>query len=249
MPDTEVKPAEQQAVKPDEGAAPAEQKPAEGQKPAEPPKPQILPPVARRIGHLTREAAQAKGRAQELEQQNQRLAAELAAARGQPAQQQQPPVQLDPNLVRTEAQKLVAQQQYIESSNKTLEKGHAEFPDFESKLSQLGQLGDFSHETLANIVVGSDVAHKVLYHLANNLDVAADILSLPPVQQARAIGKLEATLSTAREETKETSNAPAPIKPLSGRSPPPSGPSEKDSVEDWIAKRREQIAARRKRRA
>ena len=58
---------------------------------------------------------------------------------------------------------------------------------------------------------------KVLYHLGRNPDVAENIAGKTPIQQAKAIAKLELTVDNAKpKKPVKTPNAPDPITPVSG---------------------------------
>jgi hypothetical protein len=79
------------------------------------------------------------------------------------------------------------------------------------------------NDDIRDAILESDVGPQILYHLAENDDVAKRIAGLSPKQALREIGKLE-----ARFEAKETapeakpivrSKAPAPIQPLRGSNP------------------------------
>lgn len=71
-------------------------------------------------------------------------------------------------------------------------------------------------QDMARMLVQSDVAADVAYHLGKNPDVAAKISQLDPVNMARAMGRLEAQLSAPKPKT--TSTAPDPITPVKGAS-------------------------------
>ncbi|MDE0590425.1 hypothetical protein OU789_10850 [Halocynthiibacter sp. C4] len=62
---------------------------------------------------------------------------------------------------------------------------------------------------MAQIIATSDVGADVAYHLGTNKALAAQIASLDPIEQAREIGRLEASISTPKPRTQ--SNAPEPI--------------------------------------
>lgn len=70
---------------------------------------------------------------------------------------------------------------------------------------------------MARLIQTSDVGADVLYHLGQNRALAAEIAALQPYEAARAIGRLEATITTPRPRT--STNAPAPISPVKGGAP------------------------------
>jgi len=83
-------------------------------------------------------------------------------------------------------------------------------------------------QSMAEVMLGTDNAPAVAYHLATHLDEAAAIAKLPPIQQAIAIGRIDAQLSAPPASPaspppalpKKTTNAPPPPKTVSGAGQP-----------------------------
>jgi hypothetical protein len=71
-------------------------------------------------------------------------------------------------------------------------------------------------DAMAMAIQASDVGPDVIYHLGINTKDAQRISRLDPILQAREIGMIEARLS-AEPTFKKTSNAPAPIAPVTAR--------------------------------
>jgi hypothetical protein len=69
---------------------------------------------------------------------------------------------------------------------------------------------------MARAIQASEIGPDVLYHLGTNPKEAARIARLDPILQAREIGKIEVQLGSA-PPVKRTSNAPAPIDPVTPR--------------------------------
>ena len=69
---------------------------------------------------------------------------------------------------------------------------------------------------MAQTIQASDIGPEVAYHLGANPKEAERISRLSPILQAKEIGKIEAQLA-ANPPVKKTSNAPAPISPVSAR--------------------------------
>ena len=67
---------------------------------------------------------------------------------------------------------------------------------------------------VADAILESEVAAKLMAHLSSNPAEATRIYNLSPVRQAAEIGRLEARLALAPK----TSNAPEPITPIGGKS-------------------------------
>jgi hypothetical protein len=72
-------------------------------------------------------------------------------------------------------------------------------------------------EVMAEAIYASDVGPEVAYYLGSNIKEAARISRLSPFMQAKEIGKIEAKLASD-PPVKKTSNAPAPISPVTARS-------------------------------
>lgn len=93
---------------------------------------------------------------------------------------------------------------------------------------------------VADAILESDVAAKLMAHLANNPDEAKRIYNLSPVRQAAEIGKLEDKLASAPK----TSNAPNPIKPLGSGRVSENGLSDNLSTDEWLRRRNKELKAR-----
>lgn len=118
------------------------------------------------------------------------------------------------------------------------EAAREKYDDFES-VAYDKTLPVTDHMALA--IQASDQGPDVLYWLGSNPKEAARIANLPPILQAKEIGKIEATLA-ANPPAKKTTSAPAPINPVT---PKANGGAvydttdprsiEKMSTSEWIA--------------
>jgi hypothetical protein len=79
-------------------------------------------------------------------------------------------------------------------------------------------------QSVARLVATSDVGPDVAYYLGQNKALAAQIANLNPVEQARAIGRIEATISAPHP--RQTTTAPPPINPVRGKAAPGKSPEE-----------------------
>lgn len=70
-------------------------------------------------------------------------------------------------------------------------------------------------ETMAQMIAGLDSAADVAYHLGTNKAEAAQIAQMPPIEQAMAIGRLEASISRPTPRTQ--SQAPSPVNPVKAK--------------------------------
>jgi hypothetical protein len=110
-----------------------------------------------------------------------------------------------------------AQQKVIESWAQKVQAAKAELPDFDDLVASSDVV---VNNAVRDAILESDVGPKILYHLAENNDLAKKIAGLSPNAALREIGKLEARFE-AKPETAQTapvvrSKAPAPIQPIRG---------------------------------
>jgi len=68
-------------------------------------------------------------------------------------------------------------------------------------------------DVMAQAIQASDIGPEVIYYLGSNPKEASRISRLPPVLQAKEIGKIEVNLAT-NPPVKKTSTAPAPLAPV-----------------------------------
>jgi len=105
-------------------------------------------------------------------------------------------------------------------------------------------------ESMAEIIMESDNSAELAYHLGKNRQVALNLSRLPPLQQAREIGRLEAKLA-GKPTPAQVSGAPPPAPRLEnagnpGGLPKPDAPdSDKLSDLEWTRLRNKQIAKQR----
>jgi hypothetical protein len=117
------------------------------------------------------------------------------------------------------------------------EKAREKYPDFQDVVfADNLQITQAMYDTIVAAENGPDV----VYHLGKNPDEAARIAKLPPLAQARELGRIEASLAAKEPEGKKVSSAPAPITPVGGRAPTPKYDTtdprsmETMSTSDWI---------------
>jgi hypothetical protein len=88
---------------------------------------------------------------------------------------------------------------------------------------------------VAEIVMAADNAADVAYHIASQPKLAAEIARLPPIEAARAIGRIEATLTLPRPRTQ--SSAPPPVTPVKAGAAATPDPA-KMSYAEYVAARK-----------
>lgn len=105
----------------------------------------------------------------------------------------------------------------ITNWQKQLEAARAELPDFDDMLASTDAVVP---DHIRDAIIESDVGAKVLYHLADNPDIAAKLTEMSPAKAYVELGKLIATFGTKPqvEQVAKVSKAPQPITPVKGAS-------------------------------
>jgi hypothetical protein len=116
-----------------------------------------------------------------------------------------------------QAKEQEAQHKIIESWAQKVQEAKAELPDFDDMVASSDVV---VNNDVRDAILESDVGPKILYHLAENSDLAKRISGLSTNAALREIGKLEARFE-AKPEIKQTapvvkSKAPTPIQPIRG---------------------------------
>ena len=112
-----------------------------------------------------------------------------------------------------EREKRKQQAELLETYHDKEEEVRAKYDDFE----QVAYNPNLTITTvMAQSIQASDNGPEVAYHLGANPKEAERISRLSPILQAKEIGRIEAQLA-ANPPVKKTSNAPAPISPVSAR--------------------------------
>lgn len=188
-----------------------------------------------RIDELTRARHEERRRAEEAQQRLAQYEQQFAQMQqGLDPEQQHQPNQFDVRtLAQQEASRMLAEQRFADQCNKVYSSGKAEFPDFDQSVANLQMVG-VSRDFL-ELATSSDVGAKLLHHLGTDLDEAARIASLSPVQMARELTRLEFKLSQPAAP-KPVSKAPAPITPLGSSATNDVDPSRMSDAE-WFAHR------------
>jgi hypothetical protein len=231
---------ERQAPEPDPpppAAAEAGQAATEGEQQQEPPLGKDeLSQLKERYDALNREKWEARRQAEMLAAR----VAELERPAPPPGQPQDP-VEVAKQQLRAEEM----QRSFNAACNATFAKGKAEFPDFEQAVGALNAVGAGQRPDFLSAVTALPEGHKVYRQLAGNLDEAARVLALPPMQMAVELAKMAVVAATpVTRPPPQVSNAPPPIRPIGGASRNPTPANE--SMEEFIARRDKEAAARRR---
>jgi hypothetical protein len=224
---------------PSEAPAEATAAPTAHQPTAAAEEPKKTPWFQTRIDHLTKEKWEAKREAEELRRQLSQRASE-AQPNGAPAIDQESLQR----MAREQAAQMLKEQTFNDACNRVYESGKKEIgSEFDAAIQNFNMLGGLSaHPDLVEVATAIPDGHKVLHHLGTNLDEAARIINLPPIQKALAIAELSGKL-----KNKPISAAPAPIKPISSvGSPASSGPDDNGNFQSQDAFRKWREQSRKK---
>ena len=238
-------PAENEAVEETEPLAEDEQsEPKEAEKEANQEGERKPPKLEKRFSEITKQREEARQEAQRERQARVELEQRLAALEQQRQPQQQSYVDQEPQPSQfadafeyakalaefstekalaerdrqvAQAREQEAQQKIIQSWAQKVQDAKAELPDFDDLVAASDVV---VNNAVRDAILESDVGPRILYHLAENNDLAKKIASLSPNAALREIGRLEAKFEV-KPETKQTapvvrSKAPAPIQPIRG---------------------------------
>ena len=208
------------------------------EKVAEEPKPKVkmrFDEVTKQRDLAKQEAEQARQRTQELEQELKAIKSQAAPKQEQSRDEKPRPDQFVDAFEYAEAladwsaenavmrarqedveKKIQAERAIvIETWNKRLEDTKSELPDFDDMVASSDVVVS---DQVRDAILESDVGPRILYHLAENQDLAEKISKASLITALREIGKLEAKFEkTEPKEVKtvaQKSKAPAPISPI-----------------------------------
>ena len=105
----------------------------------------------------------------------------------------------------------------LDSWNKRLNEAKADLPDFDDMVASSDVVVS---DHIRDAILESDVGPQILYHLAENPDLADKLNSGSPISALRQIGRLEAQFERKEAPVAESkpsvarSKAPAPINPI-----------------------------------
>lgn len=165
--------------------------------------------VQKRIDELTREKYSARRQTEQANAEIAQLRESIAAAQKQRGEN--PDVDQVRELIRQEAERIASDKSFNDACNTTYAKGKAEFADFDKSVENLQMVG--VNRDFLEIVSSSDQGARIIQDLGKNLDEAARISFLTPLQMARELAKLEIKLAS---QPKGVSKAPAPLSHISG---------------------------------
>lgn len=244
-PGTDVPQSTEAGNQPDQGqhddAAPSSTEPQPAKEDTEAEKERkAIAAMQRRVNRLTAEKYAERAQREQYERELQ----QLRQGSEQPSHEPQAPFTRE--TVEREARALMEQQRFNDECNRLATEGRKAAPDFDAKLATLasvtGPLFDDRGrpEPLLQAVLATDAPAKVMLHLAAHPDIAAELVDLTPLQQARRLGRIESELTAPRK----TSSAPRPLEPVKAAAASNGEPDPAD-VTRWIAWRNKQERERR----
>lgn len=153
---------------------------------------------------------------------------EFAAAKGawsyanQNAQAQVAEAATETEQAKTflETQRAAQQMARREAFNAETADARIRYPDFDAVL-QVASNATVMSNAISDMVLESEQAVDLAYHLGKNPQIAAQLSQMPPLMAARELGKIEARLIASPPNI--VSKAPPPINPVR-----PSGSASKD---------------------
>ena len=143
-------------------------------------------------------------------------------------------------LAERKALEIAARTQFNKTCNDVYNKGKDEFNDFDQKLSTFKMLGGMPTQLL-EIANELKDAHKVLYALGKDPDLAERVVKLPPAKMALELARIEAGFS--KPAAAAVSKAPPPIRTVDSGSRAQSNP-ETMTTQQWIEWREKQLKER-----
>ena len=216
------------------------------------------PKLERRFSEITKQREEARKEAQREREAREALEQRLAALEGKQQPQKAEFVDEKPqpsqfsdafeyaealaeytadkriaDMKREEAQAKEAEQRQkvINQWTSKVEAAKATLPDFDDIVASSDVV---VNDDIRDAILESDVGPQILYHLAENDEVAKKIAGLSPKQALREIGKLEAKFEAKPEAEKPApivrSKAPAPIQPIRGGKNTPDVPLDSNGV-------------------
>lgn len=152
--------------------------------------------------------------------------------------------------VNTRAERLaaerLAEREFTRACNKLAEAATKIDKEFDTKVKDMGEEIGPIPSVMIGILEDLDNGGAVLAHLVNNVDDAEELYALPLPKMSLRLAKLSEKL--AAKPKREISKVPAPNEPVThGRVQPAFDPrNTKMDTKEWIEKRNQQVAERRK---
>ncbi len=241
-PDHEEQPADGEAAAEEASETPPARVPGRG--------------LERRISALATDKRTLQAQLAAAQEENERLRAARSAA---PEAEEDPPAaapgafrgtqeEFD-RAVAAEAARQAAARVFNDRCNQVDDEGRKLDPNRWAEAKRnLGLLDDGGVIPMALLepALETDAPHEVILALGEDPDRAADLLAMSPTKRAMEIARMSARKTAPKAPPRST--APPPVQPIGRRGPSPGGaaPSDRDSDEEWAAKRKAEVLARQK---
>lgn len=206
----------------------------------------------RKIDRLYKAAAEQRARADFFEKQLEELKPKAKSSEGAPRLEDFSDIEEYANAkAKYEAANILkngmeqqranaSRQQLLSIENAWEEKASRADGKYDDFDDVVGELKPVNPLTIA--IMQAENAEDVAYYLGKNLKEAQRIAALDQIAQIREVGRLEAKLMSEPPKPKMPSQAPAPIKPVSGKSSATTGePLDSDDYATWLKKRNKQV--------
>lgn len=165
------------------------------------------------------------------------------AADTQPAARTQNMSEAEINaLAEKRAEQISRQRSFDKACNDVASAGKDEYADFDQSLRTFQMLGGLP-TSLLEVITEMPNAHKVLYSLGKDPDLAERVVKMSPTKQALELARLEQNLS--KPVSRAVSSAPPPVRTIDTTSRATDNP-EQMTMEDFIKWREKNMVNKRK---
>lgn len=131
---------------------------------------------------------------------------------------------------------------FTKACNDIYSNGKDDYQDFDQAMRTYQMLGGMP-QPLLEIITEMPNAHKVLYKVGKDLDLAEKLVKMNPTRMAMELARVESSLSKPAPVV--VSNAARPIAPVDGNNRAETDP-DRMSTEQWITWREAELAKKRR---
>jgi hypothetical protein len=190
-----------------------------------------------RVDTLTRQKYEAQRQRDEYAQ----MLAQQRQYQQQPQYQQgQPPDPIEAARAegRQQAHEQAVAARFNEACNGLFQRGQEEFGDMPDAVGALNAVGYGNRPDVLAALTKLPDGHRVYRELAGNLDNAARVLAMDPMEMAIELAKMSRSGNgVARETSSGVSRAPAPLRSVGGTAAPAAKTLDKMSMAEFIRHR------------
>lgn len=135
-------------------------------------------------------------------------------------------------IINERAQQLAKQVSFNKECEVAVNAGRKQFSDFSQVLENFKEINGISNQMI-EAAIESGSPHEIIYHLAKDIDEAERIKNLSPHQMGIAIERVANKIKIDKQNIKQQSKAPPPIKPIVGNNKAELDP-EKMSIHEYM---------------